>query len=130
MSKIAVIDDDPDIVEATRIILESKGFTVVSAVNVEEALDLVDNENPDLIILDVMLVEPDDGFYLANKFRRKGIIKPIIMLTSVSKVFGYDSSVVKPSLIAYLVNSGRLPTPNFSIILRLLASAVFGLMPS
>ena len=98
MSKIAVIDDDPDIVEATRIVLESKGFTVVSAVNVDEALDLVDNENPDLIILDVMLVEPDDGFYLANKFRKKGIKKPIIMLTSVSKVFGfdYDKSDVLP----------------------------------
>ena len=90
MAKIAVIDDDPDIVDATRILLESRGYEVVSAGTVDESLELVDTENPDLIILDVMLDEPDDGFYLANKFRKKGFQKPIIMLTSVSRVLGYD----------------------------------------
>ena len=90
MSKIAIIDDDPDIVEATTILLESKGYSVLSAGNTKEALELVFNEKPDLIILDVMLQEPDDGFYLANKFRQKGLKTPIIMLTSVSKALGME----------------------------------------
>ncbi len=89
MKKIAVIDDDPDIVEATSFLLQSKGYSVVSAGDVDSALSLVAAENPDLIILDVMLSEADDGFYLANKFRSTGFTMPIIMLTSISKVTGY-----------------------------------------
>jgi DNA-binding response OmpR family regulator len=88
MPKIAIIDDDPDIVEATTILLETKGYSVVSAGNVSEAKILVENEKPELIILDVMMEEPDDGFYLANKFRKLGVTTPIIMLTSVSKATG------------------------------------------
>ncbi|MFP4527510.1 MAG: response regulator transcription factor [Candidatus Kapaibacterium sp.] len=90
MAKIIIIDDDPDIVEATRLVLESKGHQVVSAGNVPEALKAVEKESPDLIILDVMMDEPDDGFYLANKFRKIGVDQPIIMLTSVAKVTGFD----------------------------------------
>lgn len=90
MAKIAVIDDDPDIVEANTHLLRSHGFTVVSAMTAEAALALVTAERPDLIILDVMMIEPDDGFYLALQFRRMGITTPIIMLTSVSKTLGYQ----------------------------------------
>ncbi len=90
MPKIAIIDDDPDIVEANRILLESNGFTVVSAGSVDEAIQVVNTEHPDLIILDVMMQEPDDGFYLANRFRKNGITTPIIMLTSVSKAIGFN----------------------------------------
>jgi DNA-binding response OmpR family regulator len=90
MYKIAIIDDDPDIVEATTLLLETKGYTVVSAGNVTEAKALVDKESPDLIILDVMMEEPDDGFYLANKLRKIGIKTPIIMLTSVAKATGLE----------------------------------------
>lgn len=90
MAKIAIIDDDPDIVEANQMLLESNGFEVCSAMNAEDAQTLVDTEKPDLIILDVMMEEPDDGFYLANSFRRRGINTPIIMMTSVSKAVGYN----------------------------------------
>jgi CheY-like chemotaxis protein len=90
MPKIAIIDDDPDIVEATTLLLESKGHSIVTAGNVDDALQLVRDEKPDLILLDVMMVEPDDGFYLANKFRKNGITTPIILLTSVSKALGYE----------------------------------------
>jgi DNA-binding response OmpR family regulator len=88
MPRIAIIDDDPDIVEATTILLESKGFSVVTAGNVRDAQTLVEKEKPELIILDVMMEEPDDGFYLANKLRKLGVKTPIIMLTSVSKATG------------------------------------------
>lgn len=90
MPKIAIIDDDADIVEALGMLLTAKGYTVVSAANITEGINVVDREKPDLILLDVMMDEPDDGFYLANKFKQKGVTVPIIMLTSVSKAVGYE----------------------------------------
>lgn len=90
MPKIAIIDDDSDIVEALTMLLTTKGYIVVSAANITEAIKVVDEEKPDLILLDVMMDEPDDGFYLANKFKQKGVKTPIIMLTSVSKAVGYE----------------------------------------
>ncbi len=90
MAKIAIIDDDPDIVEANSMLLTQNGYEVVSAGCVDDAIKVVETEHPDLILLDVMMVEPDDGFYLANKFRRSGITTPIIMLTSVSKAVGFN----------------------------------------
>ena len=92
MPRIAIIDDDPDIVEATSILLVSRGYSVVTASNVEDGRLLVEKERPDLIILDVMMDEPDDGFYLANKLRKNGIDTPIVLLTSVSKATGLNFS--------------------------------------
>jgi len=46
--------------------------------------------NPDLIILDVMMQEPDDGIAMAVDLRKGGFKKPILMLTSLSKVVGYS----------------------------------------
>ena len=90
MAFIAIIDDDTDIVEATSLLLQSRGHTTVTASTADEGYEVVKSQNPDLIILDVMMIEPDDGFFLANKFRRDGVKTPIIMLTSVSKAFGYQ----------------------------------------
>lgn len=88
MPTIALIDDDPDIVEANRLLLEANGYYVVSAGTVDDAIDLVKEEHPDLIILDVMMQEADDGFYLANRFRRSGYDFPIVMLTCLSRSIG------------------------------------------
>lgn len=90
MAKIAIIDDDPDIIEATSILLEAQGHQVISASNVTEGLNVIKSENPDLVLLDVMMDEPDDGFYMANKLRKLNFHNPIILLTSVSKTIGYD----------------------------------------
>lgn len=93
MKKIAVIDDEIQIVNEIKQLFESKGNEVVYAQNVPDALALVDNEKPDLIILDVMMQQSDDGMYLANKFRQKGIATPIIMLACISKVTGYEFGI-------------------------------------
>jgi DNA-binding response OmpR family regulator len=90
MAKIAVIDDDPDIIEASNLVLTSKGYEVISATNPEDGYILVKEQKPDLIILDVMMNEPDDGFFLAQKLRREKIDIPIIMYTSVSKALGLE----------------------------------------
>jgi DNA-binding response OmpR family regulator len=90
MALIAVIDDDPDIREASTLVLNAKGYEVISASNPKDGYDIVKKNNPNLIILDVMMDEPDDGFFLAQKFRRDGIKTPILMYTSVSKTVGMD----------------------------------------
>ncbi|MGB9912472.1 MAG: response regulator transcription factor [Candidatus Kapaibacteriota bacterium] len=90
MVKIAIIDDDIDIVDAVKLILTSKGFQVVSAMNANDGLKLIETEKPDIILLDVMMEEPDDGFFLAMKLRKMGIKTPIFLLTSIAKVTGFD----------------------------------------
>jgi DNA-binding response OmpR family regulator len=90
MATIAVIDDDPDIIEASNLVLSSKGHEVISATNPDDGYRLVKEKKPDLIILDVMMSEPDDGFFLAQKLRRERIDIPIIMYTSVSKALGLE----------------------------------------
>lgn len=88
MSKILIVDDDHDLVDAAKIILEAEEYEVVSAFSKAAGMDAVENEKPDLLILDVMMEEPDDGFVMAQEVRKKGLGIPILMLTSVGKVTG------------------------------------------
>ena len=90
MALIAIIDDDPDILDASTLVLKSKGYDIVTASNPQDAYKVVTEKKPNLIILDVMMDEPDDGFYLAQKFRKEGIKTPILMYSSVSKATGMD----------------------------------------
>jgi DNA-binding response OmpR family regulator len=88
VSKILIVDDDPDMVEAGRIVLEREGHTVVSASNYSEGLALLAKNDPDLLILDVMMEEPDDGLRFARQARRQGNTLPILMVTSVNRAMG------------------------------------------
>jgi CheY-like chemotaxis protein len=91
MAKILIIDDDPDMVLATRLCLEGAGHEVVEAASGAEGLEMIKAEGPDLIVLDVMMDTTTEGFQLALKLRSpdpnseyanyKGI--PILMLTSI-----------------------------------------------
>jgi DNA-binding response OmpR family regulator len=90
MALIAIIDDDPDILDASSLVLSAKGHRVITADNPDDGYKIVKEQKPDLIILDVMMVEPDDGFFLAQKFRKEKLEIPIIMYTSVSKALGLE----------------------------------------
>ncbi len=93
MAKIAIIDDDLDILDASSIVLTSKGYEVITATNPDDGYKIVKKNKPDLIILDVMMNEPDDGFFLAQKFKKEKFNIPIIMYTSVSKTIGMDFGI-------------------------------------
>lgn len=88
MAKILIVDDDPDIVEAASLFLKKAGHEIASAYNRDEGLKAVKKEKPDLLILDVMMQQPDDGIAMAQDLRRDGFSKPILMLTSVGKATG------------------------------------------
>lgn len=98
MARILIVDDDPDLVDDCRLVLEKEGYEVSSAHNVVDGMSLVAAFSPDLLILDVMMDQPDDGIVMAQDLRRRGFAKPIIMLTSISKVtgmsYGKDSDLV------------------------------------
>ena len=90
MPKILIVDDDPDMVEAGRIVLEREGYTVESASNMVDGLTALEENHPDLLILDVMMEEADDGLLLARQIRRRGHNLPVLMLTSVNRVMGLN----------------------------------------
>ncbi|MCY3022671.1 MAG: response regulator [Planctomycetota bacterium] len=98
MAKVLVVDDDPDVVEACCLVLEQKGHKVSSAYNRADGMKAIKTEKPDLLILDVMMEQPDDGLAMAQDLRRDGYSAPILMLTSISKVtglsYGKDSELV------------------------------------
>jgi DNA-binding response OmpR family regulator len=90
MAKILVVDDDPDIVEAVSMFLKKEGHDVASAGSRSEGMKQVESYSPDLIVLDVMMEEADDGIAMAQDLRRQGFTAPILMLTSINRVSGLD----------------------------------------
>jgi len=98
MAKILIVDDDPDIVEACSLFLQKQGHTVEGAFNRAEGMRAIAAARPDLLILDVMMEQPDDGFVMAQDLRRQGLRFPILMLTSVASAsglaFGRDAEMV------------------------------------
>ncbi len=101
-AKILVADDDRNICELLRMYLEKDGFSVVVAGNGEEALQKFDDDEPDLILLDVMMPRLD-GWQVCRELRKKSEC-PIIMITAKGETFdkvlglelGADDYVVKP----------------------------------
>jgi len=91
---ILVIDDDPDIVAAEKLILESRGFNVLTASNGKEGLNALKNHEVDIILLDVMMDTDDEGFQLSYQLKSdpKTAKIPILIVTSVSKVTGIPYS--------------------------------------
>lgn len=95
--KILIIEDDRDLVEAIVLILKSKKYQVIIAYNTEIGMKMIKEENPDLIILDVMFGTKGKtkGFDLAVSVRHDKSIAniPILMLTSINEVYpGFDFS--------------------------------------
>jgi len=91
MPRILMIDDDPDIVLAVRIPLESCGHTFFSAQSGREGLSMIPTVKPDLIILDVMMESYTEGFHISLTLRNPSPDSeyapyrsiPILVLTSI-----------------------------------------------
>jgi CheY-like chemotaxis protein len=90
--RILIIDDDPDITEAMRIILESKGYEVRNARDGTAGMDRLKEAKPDLIILDVMMRTSQEGFELSRELKHHAQYRdiPILMLTGVQQKTGLD----------------------------------------
>ncbi len=99
---ILLVDDEEAVQKLLRYPLERDGFRVVSALDGEEALDVFANENPDLVVLDIMLPRVD-GLEVCKRLRARSTV-PIIMLTArddeldkvVGLELGADDYITKP----------------------------------
>lgn len=89
MAKILIVDDDPDITFTTSLFLKKAQHDVQTASNRADGMQAIEEGNPDLIILDVMMEQADDGIAMAQELRRQGCETPILMLTSVGRVTGF-----------------------------------------
>jgi CheY-like chemotaxis protein len=95
--KVLIVDDDSDFVEATKGVLESKGFSVSSEGNGKDGLEAMKKSIPDLLLLDVMMTTKDEGFELSRKIAADEKLKkiPVIMITGIRKdmnlPFGFEA---------------------------------------
>lgn len=100
--KILIVDDEKNIVDILRFNLKKEGYETIEAFDGEQAVNLALTQNPDLILLDIMLPKMD-GFTVCRKLRQT-ISTPILMLTAkeeeVDKVLGLelgaDDYITKP----------------------------------
>lgn len=86
MATILIVDDDPDFVEATKLILKEEGYQIQSAGGGKEGFQIAQEIKPDLIILDVMMDSVLDGVSITRKLHDHTITRdiPIIMVTSIA----------------------------------------------
>ena len=100
---IVVVDDEPSIRELVSASLHFSGFDVKTASNGTEAIDVITQTDPDLVVLDVMLLDID-GFTVTRRIRQQGVEAPVLFLTArddtQDKVMGLtvggDDYVTKP----------------------------------
>jgi DNA-binding response OmpR family regulator len=106
---ILVVDDEPHVVRLVKANLESSGYKVLTAVDGEQSVRLVESEMPDLVILDIMLPRMD-GYEVCRRIREFSTV-PIIMLTArsaeVDLVHGFeagaDDYLTKPFAVSELL---------------------------
>lgn len=80
---ILCVDDDRDLLDALRLVLESNGYMVVTARSAEDGLAAYSVQKPDLVIVDLMMEEVDAGTTLVRDLKAAGASVPIYMLSSV-----------------------------------------------
>lgn len=104
--KVLCIEDEPEMIDLIKLILERKGFEVLGAVGGQEGLNVIRREMPDLILLDLMMPEVD-GWEVFRQMKADELLKdiPVIVVTakaqSIDKVLGLhiakvDDYVTKP----------------------------------
>lgn len=80
---VLCIDDDPDVLEALRLILEASGYICLRASTAADGLADFRREQPDLVLVDLMMEEVDAGANFAKELKAAGSDVPIFMLSSV-----------------------------------------------
>lgn len=91
--KILVIDDDPDILESILAILQSEGYSVVTAMDGKEGLEKFKNAKPDLVLCDMMMERVDAGTKVAEIIRKEDKKTPIYLLSSIGNATAGNISI-------------------------------------
>ena len=111
--KILLVDDDREIVESMRIALDASGFEIIVARDGNQGLAMVEREDPDLVILDMMMPKRS-GFLVLEKLRRtRPVPMRVIMITAnegsrhkaYAEMLGVDDYIRKPFAMDRLLES-------------------------
>ncbi len=110
---ILLVDDDKEILEALRVILESKGYRILTARDGDEGIEAAERKAPDVVVVDMMMPRKS-GFLVLERLKSNGVSCPkIIMMTAnegtrhraYAEVLGVDDYLRKPFAIEKLLES-------------------------
>ena len=111
--RILLVDDDPEIIDAMRYALEKKGFQIFIARDGNQGLAMAEREDPDLVILDMMMPKRS-GFLVLEKLRRtRDVPVRVIMVTAnegsrhkaYAEMLGVDDYIRKPFAMDKLIDA-------------------------
>ncbi len=111
--RILLVDDDPEIVESMRLALETKGYQILVARDGNQGLAMAEREDPDLVILDMMMPKRS-GFLVLERLRRtRRVPIRVIMITAnegsrhkaYAEMLGVDDYIRKPFAMDRLMES-------------------------
>ena len=111
--RVLLVDDDTEIVESMRTVLESRGYVVIVARDGNQGLVMAEQENPDLVVLDMMMPKRS-GFLVLEKLRRsRPVPMRVIMITAnegsrhkaYAEMLGVDDYIRKPFAMDRLLES-------------------------
>ena len=87
--KVLLVDDDVGFLKATSLVLQHAGYDVITAEGVQAGLAAAREHHPDVIIVDVMMARPDEGFILARAIRADGALAgtKVLVLTAAGRQY-------------------------------------------
>ncbi len=111
--KILLVDDDIDLLEQNKLLLESKGFEVVTAESGEEGYNTFLIEKPNACVVDLIMEQHDSGFILCHRIKRTELGKqiPVFMLTSATYETGFKFSSATEEEKEWIKCDGLLNKP-------------------
>jgi CheY-like chemotaxis protein len=117
---ILVVDDDPDVVEADRLVLETAGYRVSAAYSGSEALQKLRAGGVDLVILDVMMAYPTEGFHLTYEMKDDPKLRdiPVLMVTAVEDRLGQKLDPVRDAEYLPVADFVRKPVEPEELVAR------------
>jgi DNA-binding NtrC family response regulator len=99
---ILVVDDDPDLLQSLRVLLETYDYSVIVAPNAAAAITAVSERQPDLVLTDIYM--PDaDGFELINALRQRNLTVPVVAMSGGTRAGSYDNLAIATHLGAAAV---------------------------
>ena len=112
-NKILLVDDDIDLLEQNKMMLESKGFQVITAESGEEGWQKFQKEKPDAAIVDLIMEQYDAGFILCYKIKKTNHGKkiPVYILTSATYDTGFKFSASTEEEKEWIKSDGILNKP-------------------
>jgi len=125
--RVLVVDDGPENRELVRLVLESAGLTVLEACDGAVALDVVEREAPDLVLMDVQMPVMD-GYTATRKLRERGFTLPVLALTA-NAMKGFEHQIEAAGFTGYLTKPVDIDALLAELAGRLGGRQVAGALP-